>query len=535
MTRSVVWHSGERALGYQVERLLNVGSEATGELTVLRDNPRRRIVAVDADGRPVLVKHFRVGSGRHALRERVKAQLGQSQAGREWRALGAMRHAALPVPEPLALGTLADGDQVLVMEFVSGHSFGEWLRAHRDELRSVLPRLGKLVASIHREGWVHGDLHVGNLLVSGRRLVLIDWQHAARTRAEYARREDRAHLEHSLARRLSLPQRMRFREAALGIERPSRPGSGRDETARAALRGAGAAVAARYHQHARSRTRRALRPGRLYAPVALRDQRGLRTRDLSERELGHALEQHRAALTAADDPRVIKNDARSKVTQLELGVRRLIVKETPWRGLARALADALRGSPGQRAWLGGHGLRARRVGAALPYAFLETRWLGLPARSWVVLEDLRPAWEAAFAVERGHAAAAEVTDALVALLIRMHRREIDHGDLKGTHILLRRVLRQGSHRLEPFLIDLEGVRFRTRLRARQRLRALAELNASLPDNIPTELRCRAWLHYCRALGWPAPRDRLLERVVRESLARNHRWSGRGCALSPRAQ
>jgi len=526
--RSVLWHTGERALGYQVERTLNAGSEAGGELEVLRDNPRRRIVAVDHVDTRLLVKHFRVGSGRHALRERIKARLGRSQAEREWRALGAMRRAGLPVPAPLAFGTLADGDHVLVMEYVAGRAFDEWLRSEPAALHTTLAKLGRLVSAIHRAGWIHGDLHVGNLLVSQNELVLIDWQHAAPTSAFAARREDRAHLEHSLARRLPLGQRMRFRETALGIARPYRRAG---SAARAALREAGTAVAHRYHEHARSRTRRALRPGRLYERVTLDGRYGLRTRDLSERDLARALDRHREALAATRDPRVLKRDRRSTVTQLELGVRHLIVKESPWRGTLRAIADGLRGSPAQRAWLGGHGLRARRIGAALPYAFLEQRRLGLPIRSWVILQDLRPAAEAAFAVERGLARAPEVVATLWDLVVRLHRRGVDHGDLKGTHVFVRRAAAPRAGRLEPFLIDLEGVRFREHLPARRRLRALVQLNASLPDSFSATLRCQAWERYCRALGWPGSREHMLRRVVRASLARHHRWTGRGCAAA----
>jgi hypothetical protein len=44
-------------------------------------------------------------------------------------------------------------------------------------------------------------------------------------------------------------------------------------------------------------------------------------------------------------------------------------------------------------------------------------------------------------------------------------------------------------------IDLEGVRFPRRLREARRLRAIVELNASLPDSYPALLRCRAFRRY----------------------------------------
>jgi len=205
------------------------------------------------------------------------------------------------------------------------------------------------------------------------------------------------------------------------------------------------------------------------------------------------------------------------------------VKETPFRGIARALADVARGSAGFRAWRAGHGLLARRIGAALPYAFGERRVLGLPIASWVVLEDVRPATPASFALEQAAAGAGEVLDALAHFAIVLHRAGVDHGDLKGTHLLLRRA----ATGLDVRVIDLEGVRFPRRLREARRLHALVELNASLPDTYPALLRCRAFRRYAAALPFRDGWQPALVRVVRESLAREHRWTGAGCEAAER--
>jgi hypothetical protein len=287
---------------------------------------------------------------------------------------------------------------------------------------------------------------------------------------------------------------------------------------------AGAAADARAREHARSRTASACRPGRLAAAFEAEGARGLRLRELGS----DALTAIRAAL-AARDGRVYKSDARSSVTALEVAGQRVVVKETPFRGVARALADVWRGSAGFRAWRAGHGLLARRIGAALPLAFGERRVLGVPVSSWVVLEDLQPATSATLALEAGAAAAEEVLDALAQFAIALHRAGVDHGDLKGTHILLQRT----ATGLEPRLIDLEGVRFPVRLRATRRLHSLAELNASLPDAYPAPLRRRAFRRYAAALPFRGGWQSALARVVCESLARRHRWTGAGCEAARR--
>ena len=113
--------------------------------------------------------------------------------------------------------------------------------------------------------------------------------------------------------------------------------------------------------------------------------------------------------------------------------------------------------------------------------------------------------------------------ALAGLVATLHRRHIDHGDLKSTHIFLE----ERDGRLVPRLIDLEGVRFPRRIGPKRRLRALAQLNASLPDSFPNHARCRAFARYVAEHPFPGGNRRALERLVAMSLARRHRWSGAG--------
>jgi hypothetical protein len=298
-----------------------------------------------------------------------------------------------------------------------------------------------------------------------------------------------------------------------------------DAAARTALRAAGRAVERRAAAHARARTRRSCRPGRVAAAFSAEGMRGLRIHALAPGDLAALLAAHRDAL-ARDDARVVDRDRRCAVTALSQAGWRVVVKETPWRGLGHALADAARGSAGARAWRGGHGLAARGLGAARPLAWGEQRRLGLPVVSWVVLEDLRPACCALDALASHAVDPAALADALARLAIALHRCGADHGDLKATHVWIDPV----APDLAPRLIDLDGVRFRRRVPDVRRERALAQLNASLPDALPAALRRRAFARYARALPWPDGASPALARVVRQSLARRHRWTGADCAL-----
>jgi tRNA A-37 threonylcarbamoyl transferase component Bud32 len=489
---------------------------------VLHDNPRRRLIRLSRPGGDLMLKQFRVGSGRHPLRERLKIRLGRSPAEREWRNLVALHGAGVPVPAPLALGVLPSGDRLLAMSFVEGHPLvtvlGEATATLRGEAaanrRDLLERVGALVTRMHDAGYIHRDLHVGNLLWTGAGPLLLDLQHAGRRRSHSARNRDLGDLDYSLWRHASLADRVRLRAAALGVSPPF------DTAAREALRAVGGAASTRADRHGRSRTRRSLRPGRLYARLRLAEGGGMRLREISEAEVRQALAAHREAL-ASGDRRLIKRDDRSRISAVEVAGRRLVIKEVPFRGLARSFVDLARGSAGRRAWLGGHGLIARGVGAAHPLAFVESRRAGLVVGSAVLLEDLRSLQDAREVATQGDSEA--LRDALAGLVATLHRRRIDHGDLKSTHIFLKEEKEGG--RLLPHLIDLEGVRFPRHFGSKRRLRALAQLNASLPDAFPNSARCRAFARYAAEHPFPGGNCRALERLVAMSLARRHRWSG----------
>ena len=510
--------AGDVALCEALAPLLADPAGSGGALTVLRDQPghRRLLRAELASGDAVFLKRF--SRGRHRMRDAVKRALGLQAARREWRALVSLHARGVRVPEPLALAATDDGDLLIATRFLAGQTLKQWLAEHATGRRALLRSAGDLVASLHQAGWTHGDLHHGNLLLGAGGVWLLDLQAALPLRAAPARWRDLGELDRSLAGSLSLSDRVRLRAHALGL---SRPFSG---AARRSLRAVGRASDSRARAYARSRTRRARRPGRRYARLRAGRREGLRLRRIDETSLLKALEAHQSAL-AAGGPYVIQHGPRSSVTRVEAGGIRVVLKEWRQRGPWQLVADRLRGSPAARAWRIGVGLRAHGIGAAVPYAFLERRRLGMPVASWLLLEDLSPALPADAAVHEMEAP--QVADALASLLARLHRAGIRHGDLKASHVYLA----PGSSGLEARLIDLEGVCFARRLPDRARIRELAQLNASLPDALSAALRRGAFERYRSALPFRAPAQACLRRVVEESLARGHRWTARDCALA----
>ena len=99
----------------------------------------------------------------------------------------------------------------------------------------------------------------------------------------------------------------------------------------------------------------------------------------------------------------------------------------------------------------------------------------------------------------------------------LHRRGVDHGDLKASHIYVR---------AEAEGIETHGSWTWTAcasaasLDDERRLRALAQLNASLPDRFPDAARHSAFRRYAGALPFQLWNARsALQQVVTRSLAR----------------
>ncbi|MFP6579575.1 MAG: lipopolysaccharide kinase InaA family protein [Myxococcota bacterium] len=507
---------GDTEMGKRLEAHLR--GVAAGEILSL--SARRQVVALppEAGEGECVAKIFEAPRGPIAW---LRRHLGLGPADREWRALKALRQAGLPVAAPQQRHRLADGRDCIVMERLGGHSAIDALASDFHVRRTLLEALGESVARLHGAGFVHGDLHLGNARVlSGGEVVWLDFQRTRRRRGSASRFRDLGCLDHSLRRfGASRSERLRTRLAALGPGDASKRHAAVARIARESERRAG--------RHARSRLRHASRPGRRMTAVQIGAFKGLRLRSFARRDLEEAL-LILAETPAAPGCETLKDDARARVIAARVGDQKIVIKEVRKGGFARRLADSLRGSPGRRAFCNGHLLLDLGLGAATPLAYCEVRRFGLPQRSLVILEDLRPR------VPLGKGTRIP-TEALVDWLCRLHGAGVVHGDLQASHLYV-----DPENPAEPRLIDLEGLRLCRRISRGQRIQALAELNASLEDAaLPSQERTRAFEAYARRLPFAAvsprsARESALADVVRRSRARGHHWRGADCTAASRA-
>jgi len=536
------WIEGDPELRARVERWLDSEGDDRGPFPreieeILSSSALRRVVRLgrETDGPSVnpspeliVVKTFRTAAWRDSpgkwLASLVKQALRRTPAEREWRALRRLGESGLAVPNPLARAKLPGRVSVIVTSYVEGLRLAEALEAPSAERRRHLVAAGRLVAALHDAGSVHRDLHVGNILIGPQGAFLIDLQRVLHSRSLRARLRDLGDLDFSLAHLgISRSDRLRFRVAALGLE------DVRSAAAREALRAVGETAEARAYRYYRGRTRRTLHPGPDRMLVDFNGSRGMRLASFPESAVAEAIEEHRRRVREGGSE-LLKCDHRSRVSAARAGERRVVVKEVVKTSRRKRLADVARGSPGRRAWVAGHGLAIRGIGAALPLAFVERRRLGVPVSSLVVLEDLRPGRPVDSKGLGDSLAPRELADLLLGLVLRLHRTGVTHGDLQAMHILL---VAEGCRNTKGdkhlALIDLEGVRFPARLTDDQRIQSLAELNASIGDaEISPAERSRVLDLYLGALPLDATREANRREIVRRSLEREHAWRGAGC-------
>jgi tRNA A-37 threonylcarbamoyl transferase component Bud32 len=370
------------------------------------------------------------------------------KARQEARALARARALGVPVPELVGCGA-----GWVATRFVAARP------AARDDFALFFPA----VRAMHERGMLHGDLHLGNILMRGSDPLFLDVQKASFLPAlpAWLRRRELGYLAYSLGDPLP----------------PELAASRHWRTLRA-------------QRHWRSRTRRCLVESSGFTAFEAGALRGFRRRDVAAEALARAL---------ADAP---------TTPALKQSARGALHRVNGWIAKRHASAREAR-----RAWIASAGLEARGIGCARALA-----WAG----PWLVMEDAGGTlidWvESAFA-HAGSAARAALADGAGELLARLHARGIYHPDLKANNICWT----PGS---AARLVDYAGVRFGLRVSARRRIKNLAQLNAALPDLVPAELRERALARYLAELGAQASdTERLRRRVIALSVKRGHRWSG----------
>jgi tRNA A-37 threonylcarbamoyl transferase component Bud32 len=349
-----------------------------------------------------------------------------------------------------------------VLDSGEGWLATRFLDSARPAERSDLDAILAATAHAHAHGLLHGDLHLGNLMIEDGQVVFLDLQKARfyPWLPPVFRRWELGYLAYSLGDPLPASlSHVRF---------------WRDRRA---------------HTHWRSRTRRCVQESGSFTAWTYAGHAGFRRREIDEDALSRALDAHESA-----EP-------------LKAGHNGRLYRSGSWILKQHATIAAARD-----AWLGGNGLEARGFGTGRPLA-----WAG----TWLVMHDAGPALDA-WVRSDFEAASPSVREELAAclgsLLATLHRRGVYHADLKANNILW-------SPGGPARLVDYGRVRFGRRVTRRRRVKNLSQLNAALPDEVPAALREAALARYLAESGYGDLEAPFRRDVIATSLRRSHLWHG----------
>lgn len=478
------------------------------------------------DGSAVVVKRYNV----RGPYDWVKYTFRESRALAEWRVGRGLDAVGVPTAVPLAMAERRDPvllDAALITREIPD---ARHLNAYMEEelaapsvaRAALLVQLAALVRRMHEAGFVHNDLHGGNLLVTGpaatAQIHVIDlhsvsWTRVdepgpdARRRPSARRREfDLVKLLHSI-RTCTTPEergsvlvdygRVSNPPSDLRMVVDARPDVVSDELE--------TAIAALERKRVRSRTRRALTTSSQFIAERHVGARVRRRREVEAESVLQAVSAHRHA-ERHEPGRLLKDARRSALSRQTVRVDgedvAAVVKQYRVRSLPARVKNLVRRPRALAAWVAGHGLAVRGFSPAEPLALVSGRLGPRLGDSYLVMRAYEDDQRLdLIALDRfvGELPAERRTEkrSLVAVVARtfrrLHREGVYHADLKAVNLFLD----ESATTPELVLADFDRVEFDATLPRRRRLKNLAQLSASVAICITLSDRLRFLREYLR--------------------------------------
>jgi tRNA A-37 threonylcarbamoyl transferase component Bud32 len=372
---------------------------------VLKDDRAKFVARHDVNGRAFYVKRYRHGA--FPFRP-WKFYFKPSQARQEWSLAAEFEKRGLHVVRHVALGERWSARGLMESVLVTEGFPGVPLESRH---AAFFPAVADFVRAMAKARVAHNDFHPANLLLqeSSGEVRLIDLYGARISEREAADVLEKDLLA-QLCISLPLPVSAEMRKAGAALRR-----SKLSERARRCLKDNRDFTARKLGRFKWQLRRAALRP---QVEAVLRDPDGF--------------------LAGAKELKA----GRSSTVGAANG---LVLKRNNFKKLFNPVKDLFRGSRGRRDYLKAYHLELCGIPTARVIATGDQRVLGLPIRSFVLMEEISQA------IDAGQADDSSLRK-LAPLLARLHEEGFTHRDLKETNLLFD----AGG---APHLIDLDGLRF----------------------------------------------------------------------------
>ena len=397
---------------------------------------RRKVYEASWNDKDVIVKVFS-----HTLSAKRHLR-------REWKGLTGLASCRLNAPEPLFFARTDDGQWVVVAEKITGSSTAlEIYQELHDstEKLDLLILVGRELAKQHIEGVMQKDLHLGNFLVKGNEVFLLDAGQIRLYGNELGRKKSVAQLA-MLAAWLSDDRKEDINK--LCEQYYEVRGWNFGDSDRTII---WKYLAACRKRAARKGLKKSLRTSKRFIKVESEQYVGVFDKSFCRDAEPLDFIKHIDVLM--DDGRILKNGNTCYISRLTWNGVDVVVKRYNHKGIIHSLRHTIKKSRARRCWLNGHRLGVYNIATPKPLAFFEKRRGFLIWNSYLVAEYIDGL--SLYHYQRDENIPPEkrktATQDVKNLLEKMAEYRITHGDLKHTNIL---ITEKG-----PVLTDLDSMRF----------------------------------------------------------------------------
>jgi tRNA A-37 threonylcarbamoyl transferase component Bud32 len=508
---------------------------------VIKENMIRASVIISLKGNgEVFVKRYKMrGWG-----ETFKYLFLPSKADKEWKNIRLFHKYHLPTVTPIARGekrrwSLLKDSLLITQNIPNCHTLKELFfsvrnRSSRETLekkREIINELARQIRLIHAHGFFHRDLHAGNILIKEEpsrmfNLFFVDLHKAWHVRRIplLARIRDLAQFQNSLPS--TRCDRIRFLKAYLQENDPPllMMTSAIDQYAKRLKR-----------VRLRSRTKRCLIPSSEFM-VKKGFKRNLYCKRKYGEDFYEAIVKEYQDTKAGRRIHLLKEQSKSSVFFLTIPWKgenlTACLKEFKYPTLSYALRHSLSRSRALKSWVAAHGLRVRGFLTPEPLALSEERKGGILSRSLLLSEYLQGVEELNDYILKnfdtplspeGKRKKRRFVEHLSEEIRRLHESGIFQHDLKSNNILVK----EKDDDWQFFFIDLDRIKFKKELSYQERVKNLAQINASVADCITVSDRLRFFKSYAAKTHLFAQRKMIYREVTeigREKVTEPYRLS-----------